>query len=148
MKPFSIEPHPIQSDNMTNEFKEIVELPEFKKDLKKLLKRFPTLKEDLENFISSQLVPFHKLEMDNNGVFRLTDLGFDHPPVFKAKKFACRSLKGKGVMSGIRVVYAYYSDSNRVDLIEIYFKSIKENADLSRIKKMIKNYKEGFNGKT
>jgi mRNA-degrading endonuclease RelE of RelBE toxin-antitoxin system len=133
---------------MTNEFSEIAELPEFKKDFKKLLKRFHTLDEDLQNFISAQLIPFHKMGLDNNGIFRLTDLGFDNPPVFKAKKFACRSLKGKGVMSGIRIIYAYHSDSDRVDLIEIYFKSIKENADLSRIKKMIKNCKEGFNGKT
>ena len=88
---------------MANDFKEVVELPEFKKDLKKLLKRFPTFDEDMENFISAQLVLFHKLGLDNNGIFRLTDLGFDNPPVFKAKKFACRSLKGRGAMSGIRV---------------------------------------------
>jgi len=119
---------------MTNEFKEIIELLEFKKDLKKLLKKFPTLQEDLKNFISAQLVPFHKLGMDNNGVFRLTDLGFDYPPVFKVKKFACCSLKGRGAMSGIRIVYAYYPDIDKINLIEIYFKGIKENADLARIK--------------
>ena len=100
---------------MANDFKEVVELPEFTKDLKKLVKKFPTLKEDLKKFISTQLVLFHKLGMDNNGIFRLTDLGFDNPPVFKAKKFACRSLKGKGVMSGIRVIYAYHLKSDRID---------------------------------
>lgn len=47
--------------NMTNEFSEIAELPEFKKDFKKLLKRFHTLDEDLQNFISAQLIPFHKM---------------------------------------------------------------------------------------
>jgi len=120
-------------------FKEIVELPEFKKDLKKLRKRFPTLEDDLQNFVSTQLIMFHKLGLDNNGIYRLTDLGFDNPPVFKAKKFACRSLKGKGVMSGIRVIYAFYPDADRIELIEIYFKGIKENADLSRIKKIIRN---------
>ena len=123
---------------MTTEFSEIAELPEFKKDFKKLLKRFHTLDEDLQNFISAQLIPFHKMGLDNNGIFRLTDLGFDYPPVFKAKKFACRSLKGKGVMSGIRVVYAYYPDTDKIDLIEIYFKSIKENEDRLRILKLLK----------
>lgn len=138
MNRFFTGPHLIRSGNMPNEFKEIVELPEFKKDVKKLLKRFPTLKGDLENFISSQLVPYHKMEMDNNGVFRLTDLGFDHPPVFKAKKFACRSLKGKGVMSGIRIIYAIYPESDRIELVEIYYKGIKENEDRPRIVKLFK----------
>ncbi|MFH2108346.1 MAG: hypothetical protein ABII93_06735 [Chrysiogenia bacterium] len=76
--------------------------------------------------------------MDNNGVFRLTDLGFDHPPVFKAKKFACRSLKGKGVMSGIRIIYAIYPESDRIELVEIYYKGIKENEDRPRIVKLFK----------
>jgi len=136
MKQFSIVPHPIRSDNIVNNFKEIIELPEFKKDLKKLLKRFPTLKEDLQTFISTQLVLFHKMGKDNNGIFRLTDLGFDNPPVFKAKKFACRALKGKGVMSGIRVIYAYYPNTDKIVLIEIYFKVMKENADFLRVQKM------------
>jgi mRNA-degrading endonuclease RelE of RelBE toxin-antitoxin system len=128
--------HLIRSGNMANDFKEIVELPEFKKDLKRLSKRFPTIGEDIQNFISTQLVMFHKLGLDNNGIFRLTDLGFDVPPVFKAKKFACRSLKGKGVMSGIRVIYAFYPDTNRIKLIEIYYKGIKENEDRSRMNKI------------
>jgi hypothetical protein len=123
---------------MTNEFSEIAELPEFKKDFKKLLKRFHTLDEDLQNFISAQLIPFHKMGLDNNGIFRLTDLGFDYPPIFKAKKFACRFLKGKGVMSGIRIIYAYYPDIDRIELIEIYFKGIKENEDRQRILKLLK----------
>jgi len=138
MKQFSIVPHPIRSDNMANEFKEIIELPEFKKDLKKLRKRFPTLEEDLQNFISTQLIMSHKLGLDNKGIFRLTDLEFDFPPVYKAKKFACRSLKGKGVMSGIRVIYAFYPDTDRIELIEIYFKGIKENEDRQRILKLFK----------
>jgi len=123
---------------MANEFKEIIELPEFKKDLKKLRKRFPTLEEDLQNFISTQLIMSHKLGLDNKGIFRLTDLEFDFPPVYKAKKFACRSLKGKGVMSGIRVIYAFYPDTDRIELIEIYFKGIKENEDRQRILKLFK----------
>ena len=122
---------------MANDFKEVVEFPEFKKDLKKLLKKFPTLGEDLNNFISAQLIPFHKMGIDNNGIFRMTGLGFDDPPVFKAKKFACRSLKGRGAMSGIRVIYAYSSDTDRIELIEIYFKGIKENEDRQRIMKWL-----------
>jgi mRNA-degrading endonuclease RelE of RelBE toxin-antitoxin system len=138
MKPFSTVLRLIQSDSIVNSFKEIVELPEFKKDLKKLLKKFPTLEEDLQNFISTQLILFHKMGIDNKGVFRLTDLGFDFPQVFKAKKFACRSLKGRGSMSGIRIIYAYYPDTDRIELIEIYFKGIKENEDRRRLLKLLK----------
>lgn len=123
---------------MANEFKKVTRLPEFQKDLKKLLKRFPTLEQDLQNFISTQLVMFHKLNLDNNGNFRLTDLGFDVPYVFKAKKFACRALKGRGVMSGIRVIYAYYPEADRIELIEIYYKGIKENEDRQRISKSVR----------
>jgi hypothetical protein len=138
MKPFSIVPRLTRSDNIVNSFKEIVELPEFKKDLKKLLKKLHALEEDLQDFISAQLVPFHKMEIDNKGVFRLTDLGFDFPLVYKAKKFACRSLKGRGSMSGIRIIYAYYPDSDCIKMIEIYYKGIKENEDRQRILKLFK----------
>jgi hypothetical protein len=48
-------------------------------------------------------------------------LGIEEPPIYKAKKFACRALKGKGVQSGIRVIYAYFKDDDKIELVEIYF---------------------------
>ncbi len=36
-------------------FKKIDELDKFKKDLKKLLKKFSSLEEDLESFVNAQL---------------------------------------------------------------------------------------------
>jgi len=114
-------------------FGKVNRLPGFDKDLKRLLKRFPSLDEDLSEFISGQLVLTHKLGLDNRGTFRIPGLGFDEPAVFKAKKFACRSLKGKGAHSGIRVIYAWFSDEDRIDLIEIYFKGEKETEDRERI---------------
>lgn len=114
-------------------FHEIVRLAEFAKDLKKLSKRFKTLEEDLENFIQTQLNLYHKLNMDNNGIFQISNLPFQEPKIYKAKKFACRSLKGRGVQSGIRVIYAYFGQSDRVELIEIYFKGDQENEDRRRI---------------
>lgn len=115
-------------------FDAIKRLPEFEKDLKKLLKRFRTLEEDLEIFIEKQLYLYHKLHVDNGGIFPIPGLGFDEPKVYKAKKFACRALKGRGVQSGIRVIYAYFEDANRIELVEIYFKGDKENEDRGRIK--------------
>jgi hypothetical protein len=117
-------------------FSEIHRLPEFDKDIKKLLKKFRTLEEDLDIFLKTELALYHKLKKDNKGVFQIPGLDIDTPKVYKAKKFACRSLKGKGVQSGIRVIYGYFGyfeREDRIELIEIYYKGDKENEDRDRI---------------
>jgi len=113
-------------------FNEVKFLPEFEKDLKKL-KKFKTLKDDLEIFIEKQLQLFHKLGIDNKGVVQISNLSIEYPRIYKARKFACRSLKGRGSASGIRVIYAYFKDEDRVEFIEIYYKGDKENEDRERI---------------
>lgn len=118
---------------MTKVFNEVSRIPEFEKDLKRLLKRFRTLEDDLEIFIRNELKLYHKLGIDNGGIFQITGLQVVSPKVFKAKKFACRSLKGKGVHSGIRVIYAYREAEDRIELIEIYYKGDKENEARERI---------------
>ncbi len=114
-------------------FNKISYIPEFKKDLKKLGKRFRTLEEDLNIFIESQLKIYHKLGIDNHGIFKISDLNIKCPEIYKARKFACRSLKGKGVYSGIRLIYTYFEDEDKVELIEIYYKQDKEKEDKERI---------------
>jgi len=114
------------------QFKEIIRLPQFERDLKRLAKKFKTIEDDLDIFIETELYLFHKLKLDNNGIFRITGLSKTSQKVYKAKKFACRSLKGKGVHSGIRVIYAYFMDKERIELIEIYYKGDKENEDRER----------------
>jgi len=113
-------------------FNEIRSLREFQKDLKKL-RRFRTLKEDLDIFIEKQLRLYHKLKMDNKGIVQISNLGIDYPKIYKARKFACRSLKGKGSASGIRIIYAYYEDKDWVEFIEVYYKGDKANEDRDRI---------------
>lgn len=39
-------------------FKQIEQLDKFKKDLKKLLKRFPSLEEDLDSLVKAQLIAY------------------------------------------------------------------------------------------
>jgi mRNA-degrading endonuclease RelE of RelBE toxin-antitoxin system len=119
-------------------FREIVLLPEFEKDFKKLIKRFRTLEDDLNNFIKTELNLYHKLSIDNKGIFQIPGVPFDAPKIFKAKKFACRSLKGKGVQSGIRVIYSYSEKIDRIELIEIYYKGDKQNEDRGRFSKYYK----------
>ncbi len=114
-------------------FKETSRLPEFEKDIKRLLKRLKTIEDDLEIFIEKQLFLYHKLKVDNKGIFQITGLPVENPKVYKAKKFACKSLKGRGVQSGIRVIYVYDEEKDKIVLIEIYFKGDKANEDKKRI---------------
>jgi hypothetical protein len=82
---------------------------------------------------------YHKLNIDNNGIFKITGLGIETQKIFKAKKFACKSLKGKGVKSGIRIIYAYYEAIDSIEFVEIYYKGDKENEDHKRIKQKYKS---------
>jgi mRNA-degrading endonuclease RelE of RelBE toxin-antitoxin system len=121
-------------------FTEVRRLPEFDKDFKKLAKRFKTLDDDMETFINKQLNLAHKLRVDNKGVFHISELGIEIPKIYKAKKFACKALKGRGAMSGIRIIYAYYENEDVIEFIEIYFKGDKANEDKKRI---MKYYRQG-----
>lgn len=116
-------------------FSKISRLPEFDKDIKRLLKMFKTLDGDLDIFIENQVYLYHKLNIDNRGIFQITNLHIDEPKIYKAKKFACRSLKGKGSRSGIRVIYAYFEKEDKIELIEIYYKGDKKKENRKRILK-------------
>jgi mRNA-degrading endonuclease RelE of RelBE toxin-antitoxin system len=114
-------------------FHKVSRVPGFKADMKRLCKKFRTLEEDLDTFVNVQLVLYHKRRIDNGGVFRIPGLRVEEPKIYKAKKFACRALKGKGSRSGIRVIYAYFKEEDRIELVEIYYKGDKENEDRERI---------------
>lgn len=115
-------------------FKQITHVPEFEKDLKKLVKRFSSLEEDLQNFIKVAMNLFHKQKIDSNAILHISELGVITPKIYKAKKFACKALKGKGVQSGIRVIYAYHEEADLIEFVEIYYKGDKEIEDRERIK--------------
>ena len=119
-------------------FKEISHVPEFEKDLKKLVKRVSSLEDDLRMFIKVAMNAFHKQKIDSNAIFHISDLGIRSPKIFKGKKFACKSLKGKGAQSGIRIIYVYHEEEDRVEFIEIYYKGDKESEDRERIKRKCK----------
>ena len=110
-------------------------LPDFKKDFKKLEKNYPTLKQDLEVFVNTQLKLSHKLNIDNSGIVQISGLSISVPKIYKARKFTCKSLKGRGSYSGLRILYASFKDNDRIELVEIYFKGNKENEDRQRILK-------------
>lgn len=107
---------------------------EFERDFKRLVKKFKTLDEDLDNFINVQLNLAHKMNIiDNKSIVRISNLGIDNPKIYKARRFTCKSLKGKGARSGIRIIYAYYEEEDIIEFIEIYYKAQKANEDGDRI---------------
>jgi mRNA-degrading endonuclease RelE of RelBE toxin-antitoxin system len=116
-----------------DKFRQVHRHPEFIRDLKQLTKRFRTLEEDLEKLIDYSICLRHKQGIDNGGIVQIPGLGFEHPPVYKVKKFACKSLKGKGAQSGLRLIYAYFKDDDRIELIEIYFKE-KQNTNCNKVR--------------
>ncbi len=73
---------------------------------------------------------------DSNGIKRISGLGIKNPEIYKARKFACKSLKGRGSKSGIRVIYSCFKDEDRIELVEIYFKGDKTSEDRDRIRKL------------
>lgn len=108
---------------------EFEELIEFSKDLKTLLKKYRTLNQDLEivrldlNDEPGESPPFS---------FRIDNLGIE-TCIIKVKKIACKSLKGRGVNSGLRLVYAYFPNEQKIIFIELYHKNNKVSEDKNRI---------------
>ena len=106
-------------------------LPEFQKDLKRLLKRFKSLEDDLEilkkylNIVPAASPPIS---------FLMNNLS-QQDEIIKVKKFACKALKGRGANSGIRVIYAFHKIEQKMVFIEIYFKGDQASEDRSRIRK-------------
>ncbi len=93
------------------------ELPEFRKDLKSLQKRFRTLTDDMQvvrqvlEVMPDERPPFS---------FRIDNLGIQ-TCVIKVKKIACKALKGRGVNSGLRLIYAWFPFGEKIVFIRIKY---------------------------
>jgi mRNA-degrading endonuclease YafQ of YafQ-DinJ toxin-antitoxin module len=119
---------------MTRMTFDVVRLAEFERDFRALARRYPTLEEDLETLLRTAVVAYHRLGLEM-GIVRIAGIGKTRLPIFKVHKFACRSLKGRGARTGLRLIYALDEDKNVIELIEIYIKSDQENEDRGRIHK-------------
>lgn len=104
-------------------------LSEFERDLKKLLKKYRSLNSDLEDV---KIILRIKPDDRNPFSFRIDNLGI-LTCVIKVKKITCDSLKGRGVNSGLRLIYAYFPNDKKIVFIELYHKNDKENEDRQRI---------------
>jgi mRNA-degrading endonuclease RelE of RelBE toxin-antitoxin system len=105
------------------------ELDEFRKDLKRLSKKYRSLNYDLE-IIKKVL----KTEPEERPPFsfKIDGLGIE-TNMIKIKKIACKSLKGKGVKTGLRLIYAYLEDDHKIVFVEIYHKNTKNTETKTRI---------------
>ena len=106
-------------------------LDEFQKDLKRLLKRFRTLEDDLET-LKKYLCVLPSASPPTS--FLINSIASQHE-IVKIKKFSCKSLKGRGSNSGMRVVYAFHKEEQKIVFVEMYFKGDQENEDRDRIRK-------------
>jgi mRNA-degrading endonuclease YafQ of YafQ-DinJ toxin-antitoxin module len=110
------------------------ELTEFKKDLKNLLKKYRTLNDDLDivkrvlEVTPDERPPFS---------YRIDNLSLE-TCIIKVKRIACKALKGRGVNSGLRLIYAHFPDEQKITFIELYHKNDKESEERQRI---LKNFK-------
>jgi hypothetical protein len=110
------------------------ELDEYKRDLKRLLKKYQTLEDDLA-VVKKDLA-------DEPGAqppfsYRIEGLGIT-TCIIKVKKIACKALKGRGVNSGLRLIYAWFEDEPRIVFVELYFKGEKGVEDRERLRKNFK----------
>jgi len=114
------------------------ELPEFSKEFKKLQKKFKTLTDDFQTVKKAAIQIYHLNSINNQSTFEIPSLK-SPIPIFKLKKFACQSLKGKGAKSGLRVTYSWNAEPSQIVFIEIYYKGDKANEDRARIRSYIRS---------
>lgn len=110
---------------------DIVSLPQFEKDFKKLHKKYTSLDRDLQLFKKALLTVLPDDTLPDTHRIPLGE-DYSEDPIFKVRSFRCACLK-KGSRSGIRVIYGYHPEKDIVTLIQIYHKSQTENHDEARI---------------
>lgn len=106
------------------------ELDEYKKDLKQMIKKYRTLADDLD--VIKKVLAINPDERPPFS-YRISDLGLE-TCVIIVKKIACKALKGRGVNSGLRLIYAWFEKEKRIVFIEIYHKNDKAVEKKERIK--------------
>ena len=106
------------------------ELPEFKRDFKRLHKKYKSLPDDLQTFCDTvSVTPIVKSK--NFAVIHRTET----IRIVKAR-LSCRYLKGRSLL---RIVYSWNEQEQQIEFIELFFKGNKEAEDRERIRNYLKN---------
>jgi hypothetical protein len=103
------------------------ETKEFKKEFKKLLKKYRTLESDfvtLKEFLSVYPKGYDPRIVRVSNVKVVVE-------IYKVRHFPCRALKNRGSRSGIRVIYAYKEEDGLIHFSEMYYKE-RDNSDCDK----------------
>lgn len=110
----------------------------FDRQLKKLMRKYHSLNEDLDIAKRYSIEAYHIDDKNNESIWLIPQFDTKTIKIYKIKKFSCRTLKGKGVKSGIRIIYAFYPEKLEIEFLEIYYKEKKDsNMDFDFIKKYL-----------
>jgi len=101
----------------------------FEKQFSRLIRKYRTLEEDLITAQIASIELLHLRNIDNHGIKLIPGFDSEKVKIYKIKKFACKTLKGRGVNSGIRVIYAFYPKILLIEYLEIYYKE-KSDSDM------------------
>ena len=112
-------------------------LPEFDRDFKNLIKRFRTLESDFEIFKKYTIETCYEQNVPTTAFVLIEGFCGENFVSCKVRKFACKSLPGRGSQSGIRIVFIWQKDIRTVTFVEIYFKGDKPEEDRARLKSVI-----------
>jgi mRNA-degrading endonuclease RelE of RelBE toxin-antitoxin system len=103
---------------------EVLSIPPFDKQLKRLVKKYPSLKKEFEAFIQSLATS------PEQGV----GLGYNCYKI----RLAIAS-KGKGKSGGARVITHILVEASSVFLLAIYDKSEKDNLNVKELEELLKH---------
>lgn len=117
-----------------------IETTKFTRQFNKLLKKYRSLRDDLEVSKKGAIKLLHVSGIDNRSCFKIYECPDNNYCIYKLKKFACKSLQGKGVMSGIRIIYAHFPKENKIEFIEIYYKEDQTVEDKNLIRCYIEDH--------
>lgn len=96
----------------------------FDREFRKLAKKYPSLEKDFEDFCD--FLREQPTGLGIGDIERINELGKEITlPVYKVRKFICRSLSKNSTQSGIRIIYVYDVSNDTIEFIEfveIYYK--------------------------
>lgn len=115
-----------------------VTVPEFDKDFKTLSKKFRTLEKDFGHMKKYTIETFYEKGVPTTAFVPIEGFCGENYTSNKMRKFSCQSLKGRGSASGIRVIFIWEEETQKITFIEIYFKADQANENKERLQKFIK----------
>ena len=117
----SIAPRRILGGNTLKMLSSLLRLAEFESDLKHLKKRYPSLDEDLAVLTKALHVWLRVSgkagQSYDDGYIIMSDYGTNGCFLYKVRHMACAAIPGKGSRTGLRVICAYWPESDTLEFI-------------------------------